>query len=255
MTLNAHAGVDARGAYDLPRLAHAIAAAHPDIVGIQELTRNHSEYQCDDQPALLATLLQQITGRTWTHVYEKEWVTTHRQCMDSGRGDGVETEGLTLLAPERLTSVDHVQLWNGRIGLSAHLASVPQVAFVVTHLASGVQGQTDRVRQLETLLPWVESRGRSTVFIGDFNAIPDAPELQPVLARFHDAWTDADARHATSGPAATHSRWRIDYVFYTPGQRLDLERVEVLETSSIFGIAGPEVSDHRPVVATFRVHS
>lgn len=253
MTLNAHAGVDARGSYDLPRLAHAIAEAHPDIVGMQELTRNHAEYHCDDQPALLATLLQQITGRAWSYAYVKEWVTTHRQCIDSGRGDGVETEGLTLLAPEPLTSVDHVQLWNGRIGLSARLTSVPRVAFVVTHLASGVQGQKDRVRQLDTLLPWVESRGRAIVFIGDFNAIPDAQELQPVLARFRDSWADAEASRHASGPEATHSRWRIDYVFYKPGDRLELERAEVIDTSALFGVAEPEVSDHRPVVASFRV--
>ena len=256
MTLNAHAGVDARGIYDLPRLAHAIAAAHPDLVGMQELTRNHAAYHCDDQPAVLAGLLQQITGRAWTHVYQKEWVTTHRQCVDSGRGDGVETEGLTLLAPEPLTSVDYVQLWNGRIGLTAKLRSAPAVAFVVTHLASGLQGQKDRIRQLDTLLPWAESRSRATVFIGDFNAVPDAPELQPVLERFRDAWAEADARHATSGSSsATHGRWRIDYVFYRPGERLGLERIEVLDTSSLFGLAGPEVSDHRPVVASFRVRS
>src|SRR5690348_1679839 len=63
MTLNIHAGVNARGAYDLPRLAQAIAAAHPDIVGLQEVTRNHVVYQCEDQPKRLASLLHDATGR------------------------------------------------------------------------------------------------------------------------------------------------------------------------------------------------
>lgn len=250
MTINAHAGVDARGRYDLPRLAHAIADAQPSIVGVQELTRNHAAYGCDDQPALLATLLRQITGRPWTQVYVNEWVTTHRDCMNSGRGDGVETEGLALLAPEPLRSVDVVRLWNTRIGLSARLGSEPGVSIVVTHLAAGTDGHRDRMRQIEALLPWADGRGGARIFLGDFNATPDSPEMQRVLARYHDAWHDASAEGVASGSGATHKAWRIDYVLYAPGNALQIEHVDVPSTATLLR---PEVSDHHPVVADFRI--
>lgn len=258
MTLNAHAGVNGRGAYDLPHLAEAIAKAKVDIVGLQEITRNHASYQCEDQPARLASLLQQSTGRQWSHAYKNEWVTKHRQCVDSGRGDDVETEGLALLAPEPLEGVDSVHLWNSRIGLGAHLASVPDVQFVVTHLAANVKDETanvklqkDRTRQIETLLQWAAGRGATRILMGDFNADPQSPEMQPVLAQYHDAWTDAAAQGATAGSGETHKGSRIDYIFYTPPGGLQLERVEVVDTGSLLG--GTEVSDHRPVLATFRV--
>lgn len=259
MTLNAHAGVNARGMYDLPRLAQAIAAAKVDLVGLQEMTRNHASYQCEDQPARLASLLQQATGRQWAHVYKNEWVTKHRQCVDSGRGDDVETEGLALLAPEPLQGADSVQLWNGRIGLAAHLGSVPDVEFIVTHLAANVKDptanvklQNDRTRQIAKLLQWAAGRGPTRILLGDFNAVPDSPEMQPVLAQYHDAWTDASANHATSGAGDTHKGARIDFIFYASSSNaLQLEHDEVLDTGALLG--GPEVSDHRPVLATFRV--
>lgn len=255
MTLNAQAGVNARGAYDLDRQAQAIANAAPTIVGVQEMTRNHASYRCEDQPRLLAARLQAITGRPWTSVYVNEWVTTHRQCVDGGEGDGVETEGLAFLAPEPIESVEHVRLWNSRIGLSARLRSVPGVSFVVTHLAANVAGQRDRVRQIAALLPWTEARRGTVVLLGDFNAAPDAPELQPILARYRDAWRAAAARGDASGSGETHKGWRIDDVFYAPMGRLTLEHAAAIDTSALYGLAGPEVSDHRPVVASFRLDS
>jgi endonuclease/exonuclease/phosphatase family metal-dependent hydrolase len=253
MTLNAQAGVNSRGRYDLPRLADTIASISPSIVGLQELTRNHAVYNCDDQAALLAQRLRLITGRPWTYVYVQEWPTLKRECVDSGRGDGVETEGLALLAPEPLINVEHIALWNGRLGLAARVGSAPRVTVIVTHLASSAANLKDRIRQLATLLPWAELRGAPRMLIGDFNAEADAAELQPAMAQYRDAW--ADAKHAggalgvSSGSTRPGKESRIDFVLYTPDQKMKLDSVEVIDTSSI--PFGSEVSDHRPVVATF----
>jgi endonuclease/exonuclease/phosphatase (EEP) superfamily protein YafD len=85
------------------------------------------------------------------------------------------------------------------------------------------------------------------------NAEPDASELQPVFARYRDAWAEAFAGGKTRGFATGQTRphrvSRIDYVLYAPEVPLTLESVEAVDTSAL-GLG--EVSDHNAVVATFR---
>jgi len=56
-------------------------------------------------------------------VYEREWFTPDRSCLDRGVGTDVETEGLALLAPGSLTSVQSLPLFNTRLGLAARTAA------------------------------------------------------------------------------------------------------------------------------------
>src|ERR1700712_3267415 len=72
MTFNIHHGIDASGRYNLQRAIDAIARIQPDIVGLQEVTRNHPSYACDDQPARIAAGLRAATGQTWDVTYEQE---------------------------------------------------------------------------------------------------------------------------------------------------------------------------------------
>ena len=93
-TYNIHKGADRRGHYDLERTIEAIGRFDANLVGVQEAMRNNVGTHCDDQPALIAEGLQRRTGRPWTYVYVKAWIIENRQCLERGRGDGVETEGL-----------------------------------------------------------------------------------------------------------------------------------------------------------------
>src|SRR4051812_19266130 len=54
MTFNIQHGIDGQDKYNLQRAIDTIARIRPDIVGLQEVTRNHPSYNCDDQPARLA---------------------------------------------------------------------------------------------------------------------------------------------------------------------------------------------------------
>ncbi len=125
---------------------------------------------------------------------------------------------------------------------------------IVTHLASGTNGQSDRLRQLDELIPWAASRasGGPKLLIGDFNSSPDTPEYQRVSAQFHDAWIDAVAAGTARGrmDGITHKSSRIDYIFYTPGSGLELRSIENITTGALIGT---EASDHNPLVATFAV--
>jgi endonuclease/exonuclease/phosphatase family metal-dependent hydrolase len=253
-TFNIHKGADRRNHYDLERTTEAIARFDADVVGVQEAMQNHPDFNCDDQPALIAQGLRKRTGRPWTYVFVKAWITDHRQCMERGRGKDVETEGLAIFARDRIVTSSSVRLSEGRIGLAVRVASMPGLPVIVTHLSANQENQPNREREIATLLPWASKQGPGLLF-GDFNARPDTSELGPVMARYRDAWAEAAAHgHAggvTSGSTRPFGRVsRIDYVFYAPEVDLTLDSVEIIDTSTLPGLG--EVSDHHPVVATFR---
>jgi len=238
MTFNIQHGIDGSHKYNLQRAIDVIAKIQPDIVGLQEVTRNHPYYNCDDQPAKIAAGLRSATGRVWAVAYEQEWFTPNVECRDSGRGDGKETEGLAFFAPaDTLGPSSTVALPVSRIAFAVKLPSADGLPIVVTHLASGKQNAEARRKEIAALMPWVEKLGPSSILMGDFNAAPDEAEMQPLLARYHDA-----------GGPPTHGTHRIDYVLYR-GEGLTLERVEAVDTKSWFGAAA---SDHAPLLASFK---
>ncbi len=249
MTFNVQHGLNGAGTYGLSAAAQTIAKVNPDIVGLQELTRNHPAYDCEDAPARLAELVGSGAGRRWTSLYQQEWFTPDRSCQNSGRGDGPETEGIGFLSPDPLASAGTTALWNGRAGLMTRLLRGRSVPIAVTHLASNQTNQSDRLRQIDDLMPWLASNG-AQILICDCNMWPDSPEYQKVRARFHDAWADAVAAGTARGrtDGITHKTVRIDYVFYNP-DALDLLWAENIDTRSLVGF---EASDHNPVQAAFR---
>jgi endonuclease/exonuclease/phosphatase family metal-dependent hydrolase len=251
MTFNIAHGLNGRGKYGLDAAAQAIASVQPDLVGIQEFTRNHPAYQCEDQPAKLAELLTSMTGRRWNAAYHQEWFTQIRDCQNSGRGDGPATEGLGFLSPEPVTT-QHTPLWNGRLGLMTNVNRGRQVPVVVTHLAHSAANVSDRMRQLDGLLPWVTGLPRQggQILMGDMNLWPDSPEYQRIREHYRDAWLDGVEAGVARGrmDGVTHKTVRIDYIFYTgPLQLVSIENVEN------GGPLGSPASDHNPVVAVFRL--
>jgi endonuclease/exonuclease/phosphatase family metal-dependent hydrolase len=253
MTFNIQHGLNAAGSYDLKWAVDTIARIKPDVVGLQEVNRNHTTYRCDDQPAKLAEALSAATGRRWAAEYQQAWFTPNRECQNTGRGDGPETEGLALLAPDSLLAPSFIQLWNGRVGLQTLLRRGQDVPVVVTHLANGTQGFSDRMRQLDALLPWVSAQpgGTSRILMGDFNFQQDSEEYRKVEPGYRDAWRDAVAAGTARGrpDGVTRASVRIDYIFYS-GDALELLWVETVDTRALIGT---EASDHRPLVAAFRV--
>ena len=254
MTFNIQHGLNNAGKYDLKWAIETIAKVNPDLVGVQELTRNHPAYNCDDQPARIAEGVSSATGRQWTASYQQEWFTQVRDCPNSGRGDGVETEGLGFFAPRPLGAPTFTSLWNGRIGLLATLNEIRSIPVVVTHLAHAAAGQGDRMRQLDALLPWTVARAGQgpMILIGDFNHSPGTPEYAKIREHYRDAWEDAVAAGTARGrmDGITHKSSRIDYVFYIPANAIELTSVEIIDTRALIGV---EASDHHPLVATFTI--
>jgi endonuclease/exonuclease/phosphatase family metal-dependent hydrolase len=248
MTFNIQHGIDGSNRYNLQRAIDTIARAQPDIVGLQEVTRNHPFYACDDQPARLAAGLRAATGQAWDVAYEQEWFTPDVSCQNSGRGDGRETEGLAFLTRRSMSSPSMLPLPDSRIGLQTAVRDVYGLPVVVTHLSSGAAKLSARTQQIDRLIAWARGFGQPLIVMGDFNAGPQAPELQPVLAGFRDAWADALSAGRTIGAGSTQRSTRVDYIFYIDGGSMTLESAEFVDTAALIGAIA---SDHQPLVATF----
>jgi endonuclease/exonuclease/phosphatase family metal-dependent hydrolase len=252
MTYNIQHGLDANGRYNLQGVIDVIGRLQPDIVGLQELTKNHPFYNCDDQPSVIAEGLQRATGRPWSVVYEREWFTPDRSCLDRGVGTDVETEGLAFLAPSTLVNTQSLPLFNTRLAMAARTSGSVSVPVIVTHLGSGAAGASDRAAQLAQLRPWATGHGVPRILMGDLNAQPSGPELQSLLSEYRDAWSDALAAGVARGVMTGDSRvrgGRIDYVLYA-GTDLQIDSAEIVDTTVLLGVR-TEVSDHRPVVVRF----
>jgi len=249
MTFNIQHGIGESGKYDLQRAIDTIAKAQPDLVALQEVTRNHPYYKCDDQPAKLAAGLEAATGRAWNVVYEQEWFTPNVECRDSGRGDGKETEGLAFLSPAPLGQASTTPLPVSRIALTVKPPQLDGAAVTVTHLASGKTNGPARAKEVDALLKWTGKLGPSQIVLGDFNLKPEEPELQPMLTAFRDVWPAAKHDGTASGVDGTHGDKRIDFIF-VKGDKLVPVKAQTLDTAGWFGKAA---SDHRPLVAQFRL--
>jgi endonuclease/exonuclease/phosphatase family metal-dependent hydrolase len=250
MTFNIQHGIDGTSRYNLQRAIDTIARVQPDIVGLQEVTRNHPSYGCDDQPALIASGLRGASGQQWDAAYEQEWFTPDVSCQKSGRGTGPETEGLVLLTRRSMSTPASMPLPDSRIGLQVGIRDAYGLPVVVTHLTSGGSQSSTRGQQLDRLLGWARGFGEPLIVMGDFNAGPDAPELQAPLAGYRDAWAEAVKLGRAVGSGLSHGSMRVDYIFYRPGASLTLESAEVVDTRALIGVMA---SDHQPVVATFTV--
>lgn len=249
MTFNIQHGIDGTHKYNLQRAIETIARVQPDLVGLQEVTRNHPFYACDDQPARIAEGLKAATGRAWSVVYEQEWFTPNVECQKAGKGDGKETEGLAFLSPAPLGEPSVTKLPASRIAMTVRLASAGGLPVTVTHLANGKNNGPARAREIEALIKWTEKLGPTQLLIGDFNLGPEEAELQPLLTPFRDTWTSGRQSGAASGSGDTHGSSRIDFIFYK-GSGLSVTSVQAVETASLLRAAA---SDHRPVVATIQL--
>jgi endonuclease/exonuclease/phosphatase family metal-dependent hydrolase len=249
MTFNIQHGIDGSHKYNLQRAIDAIAKIQPDLVALQEVTRNHPYYDCDDQPSRIAEGLKAATGREWSVVYQQEWFTPNVECQNRGKGDGKETEGLAFLSPNPLGSSTMTKLPASRIAVTVKPPFAGGIAITATHFANGNQNGPARAGEVAALLKWTEKLGSTQLVLGDFNLKPDEAELQPIFTNFHDAWKTAADAGSAPGSGATHGTSRIDFIFHK-GDGLDVTKVEAIDTATWLGTAA---SDHRPVVATVRL--
>lgn len=222
---------------DLARTADAIRASGADLVGLQEVDVHWAERSgFADEATELGTRLHMAVR--FARIYRLPGVA----------GAPMREFGVALLSRfpitrfsddtlTRLSTQEENPVPTPTPGLLDAEVDVHGVTVRVfdTHLDYRRDPRV-REQQVREMVRFIDGSTMPTVVFGDMNATPDAPELQPLLGRLHDAWTSGRGPGFTYPAEAPNER--IDYILVTPQFR-------VRDAS----VPATQASDHRPVVA------
>lgn len=223
MAFNIRHGLGLDGQVSLERVAQAIAQG--DIVFLSEVDRFWLRSGLRDQPAVL----QELTGLPYAHFAPAlDLPGPSRQYGNLLLSRYPILQAKTVPLPRRQGSEARVMI-EARINVHGQVWTVYGV-----HLGLD---QQERRQQVEAIQARAALGGPYRILLGDFNALPEAPELEPLRAPGPPAWIDGLA----DGPP-TYPAWepaaRIDQIWLSPG----LAGQQVAG-----GVAPTQASDHLPV--------
>jgi endonuclease/exonuclease/phosphatase family metal-dependent hydrolase len=234
MTFNIHTGIGADTHLDLDRTAATIRAAHPDVVGLQEVDVHwSSRSDFADQAAELS----RRTGMKvfFAPIYDLDGTPHRRQY-----GVAVLSRHPLLWTVNhpitRLSTQDPAVPPTPMPGFAEAVVRTPAGPLHVfsTHLDYRPDPAIRAIQAEETRALLSRTPGRS-ILLGDLNADPSAPELAPL-------WTVVTPLVTRPTYPAQAPVTSIDQIAVSKG--FEVQRVAVLDSQS---------SDHRPVVADLRL--
>jgi endonuclease/exonuclease/phosphatase family metal-dependent hydrolase len=228
---------------DLSASIEVMRAHEADIIGVQEVDRFWARSGGVDEPAAMAAAL----GINH-HCYA-----ANLDHPPDTHADVPHQYGTVILSRFPILECDNTLLprtgTNEQRGLTRALINVRGVKleFYNTHLHTTA---ADRLMQTAAIAAVMDAAGdRPKVLMGDFNARPTAAEMQPIDARFLDAWLEAPVATPENPDGFTspsrlegNPTSRIDYVFVSAD-------VEVSATYVPIDAATRLAADHYPVVS------
>ncbi len=218
MTWNIQSGRDLYRNESLWNQVQFIAAQNPDVVILQEV----SIYD-GDQPTLYRNQLQAATGQTWY----SSWAPS---CASGG------CLGNLILSRLPLQSASMIFMTPTAAAQATVLVGGVPVTFFAAHLDA--YDLNVRTRELYQLLDWTSRFGGAKVIGGDFNAWWGEWWIQHVVGFFGDTWREVSG---SQDGGYTIGNVRFDYLFRSGLTPLSC------------WVPYTELSDHRPVVADYRV--
>ena len=226
------------GGGKLENIAEAIRSLAPDIVGLQEVDVHWGERSAfADQAAGLAQALG-MQAR-FARIYRIAPADSTRPPREYGVAllTRCPVRSFTNHMLARLSTQESNPLPALMPGFLEATVDVGGTAVRVfnTHLDYR-SDPTMRRQQVAEMLAIVGESSSPTILLGDLNAPPQAPELQPLFARLKDTWP-ATAGAGLTYPASEPLR-RIDYILASEHFVARSGRVPATFAS-----------DHRPVVA------
>ena len=216
MNIQGHAAL--RRANHIELIARAIVESKADVVGLQEIHRGTWQARFQDHA-------RQIAGLTGMNIY----FSPSASFLGGKYGNAVLTKGKIIKGSRfDLTSVGEPRaLVETTIEIGGQRLNV-----FVSHLATwGSVNKNSRKAQLDCIAAHVRASRHPFVLMGDFNATPQAGEIQEFIGKSGAQFCSRD-----SGPTHRITGQQIDYVFSDTG--FELVSAKTLDL-------GP--SDHLPV--------
>jgi endonuclease/exonuclease/phosphatase family metal-dependent hydrolase len=228
---------------DLSASIEVMRAHEADVIGVQEVDRFWARSAYVDEPAEMAAAL----GMNH-HCYA-----VNLDHAPDSHSNVPHQYGTVILSRFPILECDNTLLrrtgTNEQRGLTRALINVRGVPleFYNTHLHTTA---ADRLMQTADIAAVMDgAAARPKVLMGDFNARPTAAEMQPIYARFLDAWLEAPVATPENPSGLTSPARlsgsptsRIDYVFVSPDVEVSATYVPIDSSTRL-------ASDHYPVVS------
>ena len=213
----------------------------PDVIGLQEVI------QRDTLPNQAATIARALG-------YDFHFTSVDPEDRPQRYGNAILTKHTIVGRHWKplLPLNDYRTVAHARIAIGSR-----EVDVYDTHLHHTAEGGAIRREQIEDLLGFIRStRGTGPVIVmGDFNAAPEAQEMQLMDAEYADAYAsvhpDAAARARTTlNPELGHTARRIDHIYFERGRFEPVSAEIILDHRDA---AGVWASDHFGVIARLRI--
>jgi endonuclease/exonuclease/phosphatase family metal-dependent hydrolase len=228
MTYNIHVGVGMDKKLDLQRIADVINAAHPDLVGLQEVDRGVKRTEGKDEIAELAAMTRM------------EYAFAPNLDYQGGK------YGVAILSRFPIKNTEHRMFENKREAERRGMLRVEvevngkRLNFVTTHL--DYQFADGRLFEAEQMLKFIADVKGPMIVVADLNDEPAGSAYQLMRTKFDDAWS-ACCGEGFSYPADRPAK-RIDHIFYRSRAGTRAKKSWVIETVA---------SDHIPVMAELEI--
>ncbi|MCH8571629.1 endonuclease/exonuclease/phosphatase family protein [Nesterenkonia sp. AY15] len=250
MSFNIHYGADGDNIFDLERTASVIEDSGAEIIGLQEVD-NHWGARSDfiDEAEWLADRLDMhvVYGANLDEPPLPGDVDNRQY------GNAILSE-YPIISSENhlLTNIEYEERPTEQRGLLEAVVNVRgnHIAFYSTHL--DFQREEQRALQVQEIIDITGTSKRPAVLVGDLNATPDAPELQPLFSVFTDTFAALGQNEDyTFGPdleglpgsgSVENPSLRIDYILTARG--VTATSAHVIQTTA---------SDHLPIVAELSI--
>jgi endonuclease/exonuclease/phosphatase family metal-dependent hydrolase len=223
MTYNIHQGIDADMKMDLEAIVAAVKAEQPDILILNEVNRTRATNGFTEVLSLISveTGLPFVFGNNYT---------------DGQYGNALLTK-LPVLEWDNTHFQNNTTETRGVLRVVIDTAGGP-LSFYATHLDHIASPKDVRFEQAAEVLDLWNQNSRS-IFLGDFNATPETPEIQQIYAAgFLDVLKETNQEDVfTFWNLVPVPGYRIDYIFVTPD--LEIGKAWVPQTRA---------SDHLPIV-------
>ncbi|WP_434994706.1 endonuclease/exonuclease/phosphatase family protein [Arthrobacter sp. Ld5] len=250
MSFNIHYGADGDNVFDIERTASVIEDSSAEIIGLQEVD-NHWGARSDflDEAEWLAERLDMhvVYGANLDEPPLPGDVDNRQY------GTAILSE-YPIISSENhlLTNIEYEERPTEQRGLLEAVVNVRgnHIAFYSTHL--DFQREEQRALQVQEIIDITDASKRPAVIVGDLNATPDAPELQPLFSVFTDTFAALGQNEDyTFGPdleglpgsgSVENPSLRIDYILTARGATAT--SAKVIHTTA---------SDHLPIVAELSI--
>lgn len=225
LTYNIHHGANSLDQNNIVQIGRLIRQYSPDIVALQEVDSMTTRSRGQDHLAQLAGMTSMIPfyGRAINF-------------QGGGYGLGVLSK-YPIVANQkiRLPNPDSTEQ---RILLCAYVELPNEKTIRLCNAHLDHKSALNRSVQLAAVNVILENSIQPAIWCGDFNTDPDDPDIEKLMGNWIDAGKDSRT------PTLVGTGARIDYIMTLRNSELELMRYRVLNV--------PKLSDHLPILATYR---